>query len=116
MPTWWMARVSTPRSYPVTGAGLLGKADGARRADRLGRVRLALDAGPELLEAGPVQRLPVEQRAGEAVESGPVLRDEALRLLVGGVRQARLLVVAQPLRLLGERVVVGPHRPRGRRR
>ena len=43
------------------------------------------------------------------------LIEQALRLLVGVIGQPCLLRVAQPLRLLGEGVVVGAHRPRGRR-
>ena len=43
-----------------------------------------------------------------------MLAEQAQRLLVGVIGQPRLLAVAHPLRLLGQRVVVGPHRPRGR--
>ena len=51
-------------------------------------------------------------RASE-VERAAVLGEEADRILEGVVAEAGLLLVAQLLRPLGERVVVGAHRPRG---
>ena len=51
--------------------------------------------------------------AGQPVEVRPVLLDQADRLLERLVGQVRLLGVAQALRLLRERVVVGAHRPAG---
>ena len=58
------------------------------------------------------ERLLLEQRPREAVESGPMLGDQADRLHVGVVGEAGLLLVAHALGLLGQRVVVGAHRPR----
>ena len=91
----------------------LGRGDGARRADALGGVRLGLHVGEQRLQLGPVQGLLLEQLRRDAVEGAPVLGDEPDGLRVGLIRQARLLVVAEALRLLGQRVVVGPQRARG---
>src|SRR5919108_2005229 len=74
--------------------------------------RLGLDVGDAGEDLVADERLLLEQRIGEAVERGTVLREQADGLVVGTVGQTRLLHVAQPLRLLGERVVVGAHRAR----
>src|SRR5256714_8374174 len=85
---------------------------GTNRSDRVARVRLRLDVGDERLDLIAHERLFLEQRAGDPVECASVLAQQAQGLVVGFVGEASLLLVAQALRLLGERVVVGAHRPR----
>jgi hypothetical protein len=65
----------------------------------------------EFRELRPRQRLLLQERLGDAVEHGTVLRQQAYSVRVGVVRQVSLLAVAQPLRLLRKGVVVGAHRP-----
>src|SRR3990172_1948030 len=85
----------------------------ANGADRLRGAGLGNDVREQRLELRTVERLLLEERLGDAVESRAVLDEQSLRLLVGEARQPRRLGVAQPLGLLGERVVVGAHRPSG---
>ena len=78
-------------------------------------ISLALDSGSTsasmALHLVTDERLLLEQRACEAIESGPVLGDQPDRLQVGVIGETGLLLVAHALRLLRERVVVGAHRP-----
>ena len=74
----------------------------ATRARRRRRARRAPRATASPSRAAPPRR-------GRAPA---VLREQPLRLEVGVVGQAGLLGVAQPLRLLRQRVVVGAHRAR----
>src|SRR3954466_1414691 len=64
--------------------------------------RLDVDVTDEGAELVLVERLVLEQRPRDPVEDGSVLLQQPPRLPLGVVRQPRLLLVAQPLRLLGE--------------
>src|SRR5215470_2851661 len=111
-PRWWIrfAR-KTRRMLSAAGGSPVGRFFGARQrndaADGLARARLGLDVGQEREHLRADERLLLEQRLGEAVERDAVLRDQPHGLLVGVVGEPRLFLVADPLRLLGERVVVG---------
>src|SRR6476660_2956907 len=105
---------STRRSVSTGQRGFMRKklavrarAESAHDADGVGRARLGLDAPEERRELVAVERLLLEQRRRDAVERGPVLADEPHRLVMGAVGQTPLLAVAQSLRLLRQRVVVG---------
>src|ERR687887_846276 len=108
--TWCRERTSTLRSYPRGPTLVIGELDHA--ADGFAGVRLRLDACQQLLELRPHERLLLEQRVGELVERPAVFGEEAERLREGVVTQPRLLLVAEALRVLRERVVVRAHRPR----
>src|SRR5919197_3625507 len=81
-------------------------------SDRLARAGLGLDVGEEPLDLVADERLLLEQRRREAVERAAVLGQQADRLVVRLVGEPSLLLVAEALRLLRERVAVGAHRPR----
>ena len=113
-PRWWIpfacnAKVMLPALGSASSAAspLIGT---TRPTDSL-MLDSACDVGEHRLHLVANERFLLEERVREPVERGAVLRDQPDRLLVGVVGQAGLLLVAQPLRLLGERVVVGAHRP-----
>src|SRR5919198_3605188 len=108
--TWCTERPSPVRSSPRWPTLVIGELDHA--ADGFAGVRLRLDARQQLLELRPHERLLLEQRVGELVERPAVFGEEAERLRESVVTQPRLLLVAQALRVLRERVVVRAHRPR----
>src|SRR6266540_1240450 len=109
--TWWTERTSTLRSYR-RGRGLVVR-ELDDPADDRGGVGLRIDPGEQLLELGPHERLLLEKNGREHVEGLAVLGQEAQRFAEGMVAEARLLLVPHALRVLGERVVVSAHRPRG---
>src|SRR5262249_12996389 len=104
----WGRSGGTYRRVPAPDPERLERLDGA---DGFGSVRLARDRGEQLAQLGAGERLLLQQRVGDAVEQGAVLREEPDRLGVGVVCQPALFGVAEALRLLRQRVVVGPHRP-----
>ena len=66
-----------------------------------------MHAVEQLVELLPVERLLLQERTGEAVERGAMLREQPDRLVVRRVGEQGLFGVAEPLRLLGQRIVVG---------
>src|SRR6266540_1411552 len=105
---------TSPRSGCRTWVCSVGrKCYDHRRADGLRGAGGGLDISEELLHVLAVERLLLEQRSREPLERSAVQLDQPYGLEVGTVRESRLLVVAKPLGLLRERVVVGAHRPRG---
>src|SRR5918996_1121528 len=111
IPTWWMARACTPAMLPPVGLGR----EHPNGADGLARVRLGRHVAEQREQLLALERLPLEQGRGDAVEGGPVLAQQADGLLVGGVGEPGLLQVAEPLGLLRKGVVVGAHGARGDR-
>src|SRR5437868_7048915 len=105
-----MARTATGRMLPARR--LLARRQGADDADLSGLARLRLDVGQQRLELVAHERLLLEERAGEAVERRSVLLQELERAVERLVGQARLLDVAESLRLLRQRVVVRAQRAR----
>src|SRR4029450_2719146 len=82
-----------------------------RHADEVARARLDSGVGEQALDLLAYERLLLEQRVGHAIERGAVLAQQPYGLGERMVGESRLLAVAQPLRLLGQRVVVRAHRP-----
>ena len=68
---------------------------------------------PAAVDLVALERLLLEQRRGQHVQVVAVHRHQPQRLGVGAVGDLALLVVAQALRLLRQRVVVGAHLMRG---
>src|SRR6266542_5816313 len=81
-----------------------------RHADEVARSRLHSRVGEEALDLVAHERLLLEQRARDTVERRAVLAQQAHGLGEGVIRETRLLAVAEPLRLLRQRVVVRAHR------
>ena len=93
-----------------------GSAKDAHGADRLGRARLGLDVAEQLVAAPRGRASPSRAAPARRRSSGRrCLSSSRFASSYACVGQPRLLRVAQPLRLLRERVVVGAHRPRRRR-
>ena len=111
-------RSGRPRPDPIREGRLRDSAweTTCGRADALGGVRLGPDVGEQRLELGRMSVSFSRSAAASDVERTAVLGEEPNGLLEGVVAEAGLLLVANALRLLGERVVVGAHRPRGRPR
>src|SRR5919197_6664147 len=84
--------------------------DDARHADSLRGARFRLDVSDQRDDLLADERLLLEQRVRETVEGGAMLLEEADGFGVRAVGEPRLFLVAETLRLLRERVVVGPHR------
>src|SRR5437588_11258769 len=102
---------SASRATPWSGAGLL-RYDRARDADRLGRPRLRVDVRQHRNDFLADERLLLEERHSETVERCAVLLQQPQSLGVRRVGEQGMLAVAQPLRLLRQRVVVGAQRAR----
>ena len=100
-------------AYPQATRGARGRA-----ACRRSRTRCdSASTSPSIATiSSRMKRLLLEQRDRDAVERSAVLLDQADGLGVRVVGEARLLVVAQALRLLRERVVVRAQRARRDRR
>src|SRR5919108_760468 len=111
-PRWWMPFARTRRMLSVLGYLVLDALERDDAAHGLAGTGLRLHVREQREHLVADERLLFEEGPGEAVERHTVLRDQTDGLLVRAVGQPRLLLVAHPLRLLGERVVVGPHRPR----
>src|SRR6266498_4685522 len=83
-----------------------------RDADEVAGARLHSRVREKALDLFAHERLLLEQRVRDAVECGAMLAQQPYGLGERVVGKARLLAVAQALRLLRERVVVRAHRPR----
>ena len=112
---WWMPFVATPRCYlSASVPGSPGRPERARRCRRSRRRATRARCRRAARRSSSLFSVSCSSSASaRRSRAARCFVDQADRLVERLIGQPGLLGVAQTLRLLGERVVVGPHRPRG---